>query len=106
MIGKRTFMIAGEEVTISNDLIKEYYAYPQCYVKEDDELYRYNGKIYVSENGEICNGINCSIQVPSQILDENGSQISAGDIDLEQHSSPGFIYENTLHFLENLVEIA
>lgn len=105
-MGTRTFMIDGDEVTISNNSIKDYYAYPQCYVKEDDDLYLYNGKIYVSEDGEYCNGVNCMIQVPSQMLDANGVQISTNEVEFEMNSSAGFIFQNKLHFLENLIEIA
>lgn len=104
-MAERKFMIDGREVSIGEELIKDYYAYPECYIKDQHELRAFNGNIYVSQDGEHCNGTDCTLDMPSEILGADGNKICHSQEEFELQSTKGFIYGKKLYFLENLKEV-
>ena len=101
----RKFIINSAVVQIPPDKIKQYMAYPECFVKEGNELYVFNGKIFKSNEREYCNESDCSVPIPSKIMDAQGNELChcADDFGLDSHE--GFIHDNVLYLLENVTEI-
>lgn len=100
---ERKFIIENEEVVIQGDQIKNYFMYPECYFKEDTLLLPFPGKVYVSEDGNYCNGLDCSIQVPSILLDEKGNALTH-ETGTDEGYAEGFIYEGKLYFTNSIEE--
>ena len=101
----RKFIIENEEVIIPASQIKNYYLYPECYFKENKTILPFPGKVYVSEDGDFCNGLDCSIQVPSLLLDESGNPLAYEQDDNGDEQAAGFIYEGKLYFVHDLEEV-
>ena len=104
-MNERKFLIEGNIVGIQPGLIKKYYAYPECFFKDNNELYVFNGKIYKSEEGEYCNGLDCSVSVPEQIFDQEGKAVCTNAEDFVVDSVEGFIYNKKLYLINELEEV-
>lgn len=104
-MSQRRFIVDGEIIAIQESQIKEYFAYPECFVKDQQELYVFNGKIYVSEDGEYCNGSDCTVPIPQGIVDDKGNPLCHSQKDFSLESFQGFIYNQKLYFTDKLTEI-
>ena len=102
----RKFIIDNQEVTIPASEIKNYQLFPECYFKGESEILPFPGKVYLSQDGDFCNGLDCSIKVPSDLMNAQGSPLSYENQNLiNEESSMGFIYEGKLYMIDQLEEI-
>ena len=101
----RKFIIDNMEVTIPASEIKDYQLFPECYYKDESNILPFPGKVYLSPDGDFCNVLDCSIQVPSNLLNAEGSPLNYENQNLSNEQSSGFIYEGKLYMVDQLEEI-
>lgn len=101
----RKFIVDNQEVKVSNSQIKNYYLYPESYLKNGSELLPFPGKLYVSEDGEFCSGSDCSIEMPSVLLNEQGKPLTYDGEDFNNEQVQGFIYDGKLYFIHQVEEV-
>ena len=103
---ERVFLIDGEKVSIPEEKIKHYYMIgDECFYKEDETLLKYQGKLYVSENGVVCDSLNCALNVPVDLMDQDGNTKTIQSEFVAKESEEGFIYNNQLYFCDMLEEV-
>ena len=101
----RKFLIEEELVYVHEEDIKLYLAFPQVYYHIQGKLYAYNARIFLDNEGNICNDDICSLRLPIELLDHEGNELDFEDFEFDLDSIEGFIHNNKLYFLDFFGEV-